>query len=118
MISCLEPLCAGPSSWGEIRKAAKQDYMVKSVSFDDCKQQVCFSQRGVSIAVDLPPVSHSVEHHVPVHDVVTNPVGPDLQTPLADPLPFEFLDPGGADRWDSRSHWKLGVRRTTKRAGI
>jgi len=44
-------------------------------------------------------VPHPIERHLTAHDVVTDPVRPDLQPPLADTLAFEFLDLGrGTER--------------------
>ena len=42
--------------------------------------------------VDIFPVPHPIEDHVPADDIVPHPGGPDLQAPLTDAFPFQLFD--------------------------
>ena len=44
------------------------------------------------LPINILSVSHSVEHHRLPYDVIADSIRPDLQTPLANALAFEFLD--------------------------
>jgi len=47
-----------------------------------------------SLAIDLSPVPDAVQVNRVADHVVADPVRPELQAPLADPLAFELLDLG------------------------